>query len=67
MSRSLGRRARQKANSVASSPQGEGEAAYKAGVPITACPYYGSGRGKRHAWERGWKRARQFQQQDTTR
>lgn len=59
MSRSLGHKARNKKQSVESSPQGEGRRAFFAGVPQEANPYgIGSGKGKGNAWLRGWRRAR---------
>lgn len=58
MSRSLGKRAMHKARAAAVSPEAQGREAFIAGAPKTACPYFGSGHGKAHAWERGWNRAR---------
>lgn len=52
MSRGLSLKHRRNKRSL--TPQQEGEKACGEGKPRSANPYHGSGRGKAHAWEKGW-------------
>ena len=61
MSRSLGKHStRVKARGNDQSPESLGRAAFSRGEPQTANPWLGGlgDKGKGHAWNRGWTRAR---------